>query len=76
MGARHKTAKTTYDSRAKGSIPRTITIDRDTDALLMEMSHGQFSAFIRCLVWREAGRREGVTLATAQPAKLDTVESN
>lgn len=66
MGARHRPAKTTYESRAKGSIPRTITIDRDTDALLMEMSNGQFSAFIRCLVWREAGRREGITLATAQ----------
>ena len=76
MGARHQPAKTTYHSRGKGSIPRTITIDRDTDRLLMEMSHGQFSAFIRCLVWREAGRREGIVLATAQPAKLDPADPN
>jgi hypothetical protein len=53
-------AKASYKNHSRNSVPRTLSLDRATDALLMRLSGGQISAFMRGLIWRELGRREAM----------------
>jgi hypothetical protein len=53
-------AKDSYVGRGRKTVPRTLSLDRPTDALLLRLSNGQISSFMRALIWKEVGRREAM----------------
>jgi len=60
--------KKKYKGRAKGCVPRTVSLDLETDRMLMELSRGRYSACLRLLIAREYGRQE----ALAELARRET----
>jgi hypothetical protein len=51
-------AKDQYQGQSKACVPRTISLDRQTDDMLMKLSGGRYSACLRLLIAQEFGRRQ------------------
>ena len=50
--------KPSYRGRRANWVPRTISLDRRTDEMLRQLSHGSMSSFVRQLIVAEFARQE------------------
>ena len=50
--------KPSYRGRGPNWVPRTISLDRRTDEMLRQLSHGNMSSFLRQLIAAEFARQE------------------
>lgn len=65
--------KSSYKGKGPMSVPRTISLDRVTDAMLLEMSGGRYSSFLKILIATEYGRvmaKRGIDKAIPVPENL------
>ena len=49
--------KPCYRGRGANWVPRTISLDRRTDEMLRQLSHGNMSSFLRQLIAAEFARQ-------------------
>jgi hypothetical protein len=53
-------AKTKYIGRSENCVVRTVSLDRATDQMLLELSDGRYSSTLRRLITMEYGRRQAL----------------